>query len=187
MGRRCCRHSTSRAFESVSGDLLEEYRDTVIPARGQHGANVWYVSQVFRYGWRTTAVWATLFAGSFLTRDVMDWRLPTTDFHLRSTVSTSLAVGIFLLAGFWAASRSGSIKSGAIIGVVTATVAVPLQLVGSALLFAVWHGPVTLAAIRASGGLAEVFTLPVLTMPPCVLISTIGGVMGATFRWPSFS
>ena len=31
---------TSGAFESVSGDLLEEYRDTVFPTRGAQGTNV---------------------------------------------------------------------------------------------------------------------------------------------------
>ena len=30
---------TSRSFENVSGDLLEEYRDSVFPARGRHGAD----------------------------------------------------------------------------------------------------------------------------------------------------
>jgi hypothetical protein len=178
---------TSHAFESVSGDLLEEYRDTVFPARGAHRANVWYVSQVLRYGWHSTAVFAALFSASFLTRTAMDWRLPTTDFHLRSTVSTSLAVGIFLLVGFWAGSRSGSVRSGAIVGAVTAAVAVPLQLVGAALLVALWHDPVTLSAMRASGGLGEAFTLPLFTVLPCVLISSIGGLIGATIRRPAAS
>ena len=178
---------TSGAFESVSGDLLEEYRDTVFPARGAHGANVWYVSQVLRYGWRSAAVYAALFAGSFLARAVVDWRLPTTDFHFRSTVSTSLAAGIFLVAGFWAGSRSGSVRSGAIFGMAAAALAVPLQLVGSALLVALWHDPVTLDAMRSSGGLSEVFTMPFFTVLPCVLISSIGGVIGAAIRRPTAS
>jgi hypothetical protein len=174
----------SRAFESVSGDLLEEYRDTVFSARGAHGANLWYVSQVLRYGWRTTAVWATLFATSFVGRTAMDWRLPTADFYARSTVTTSLAVAIFLLAGLWAGFRSRSLTAGPLVGILTAIVALPIQLVGAALLLALWHDPVTLSAAHASGGLAEVFTLPLLTVLPCILISCVGGMIGATISRP---
>ena len=175
---------TSRAFENVSGDLLEEYRDTVFPARGRRGADVWYLSQVIGYAWRSAGVWATLFAASFLIRTAVDWRLPTTDFHTRSTVSTSLGLGIFLLAGFWAGSRTGSLRAGLIVGVVTAGLAVPLELIGAVLLTALWHDPVTLAAIRGSGGLGEVFTLPLFTVLPCVLISAVGGMVGAMMRPP---
>ena len=174
----------SRAFESVSGDLLEEYRETIFPARGQRGADRWYLSQVMVYAWRSAGVWATLFAASFLVRTAIDWRLPTTDFHLRSTVSTSLAFGIFLLAGFWAGWRSGSVRGAAIVGLVTAAFAVPLQIGGDLLLVTLWHDPATLAAIRGSGGLAEVFTLPLMTMLPCALISALGGMFGAMITAP---
>ena len=175
---------TSRAFESVSGDLLEEYRDTVFPARGRHGADLWYVSQVLGYGWRTAGAWATLFAVAFLTRTALDWRLPATDFQTRASVTTSIAFGIFLLAGFLAGSRSGSVRSGAIVGFVAACFAIPLQLAGSALLITLWHDPATLSAIRASGGLGEEFTMPFFTVIPCVIISAVGGMFGATMTRP---
>jgi hypothetical protein len=136
------------------------------------------------YAWRSAGVWATLFAASFLVRTAIDWRLPTTDFHLRSTVSTSLAFGIFLLAGFWAGWRSGSVRGAAIVGLVTAAFAVPLQIIGDLLLVALWHDPATLTAIRGSGGLAEVFTLPLMTMLPCALISALGGMFGAMITAP---
>jgi hypothetical protein len=174
----------SRDFESVSGDLLEEYRETIFPARGRRGADRWYLSQVLGYGWRSAGAWATLFAVAFLTRTAMDWRLPTTDFHTRSMVTTSLGLGIFLLAGFWAGSRSGSVRAGAIVGLVTAGLAVPLQLAGAAMLATIWHDPATLSAIRGSGGLGEVFTLPFFTVIPCVLISAAGGMFGATMTRP---
>ena len=170
---------SSHAFESVSGDLLEEYRDTVFPARGRRGADSWYVSQVIGYAWPSAGVWATLFAVSFLARAAVDWRLPTTDFQMRSTVSTALGLGIFLLAGLWAGVRTGSIRAGAVVGVATTGLAVPLQLIGAVLLVALWHDPASLSAIRGSGGLGEVFTLPLFTALPCVLISAVGGLFGA--------
>jgi hypothetical protein len=174
----------SRDFESVSGDLLEEYRETVFPDRGRHGADSWYMSQVMGYVWRSAGVFASLFAAAFLIRDVIDWRIPTTDFHLRSTLSTSIALGIFLLAGFWAGARTGSIRSGAIVGLASAGLAVPLQLVGAAVMITIWHDPVTLAAIRGSGGLGEVFTMPIFTVLPCVLISGVGGMFGVMMSPP---
>jgi hypothetical protein len=46
--------------ETVSGDLLEEYRDTVYPSRGRWRANLWFVRQVGGFAWRGTAVWGLL-------------------------------------------------------------------------------------------------------------------------------
>src|SRR4026208_319458 len=88
----------SRTFECVSGDLLEEYRDTIFPSRGQSAADAWYVSQVIGYARRAAGTWGALFAASYLVRTAIDWRLPTTDFQTRATVTTSVAFGIFLLA-----------------------------------------------------------------------------------------
>ena len=45
-------------FEAVSGDLLEEYRDRIYPARGPEQADVWYVRQVTGYGIRSVVVFA---------------------------------------------------------------------------------------------------------------------------------
>lgn len=173
---------TSRAFESVSGDLLEEYRETILGARGKRRADLWYVSQVLGYAWRNAGVWAILFASAFLVRTAVDWRMPTMDFRSRSLVSTTLGVGIFVLAGFWAGSRTGSFGAGGFVGVVTAALAMPLQLLGAVLLFALWHDPITLAAIRGSGGLQEVLSFPLVTVVPGVLFGAIGGVLGAVTK-----
>lgn len=37
--------------ESVTGDLLEEYRDSVLPERGRRRADIWYVMQVAGFVW----------------------------------------------------------------------------------------------------------------------------------------
>jgi hypothetical protein len=103
---------------------------------------------------------------------------------MRATVSTSLGIGIFLLAGFSAGWRTGSVRSAATFGLVTAALAATLQIVGDLLLVALWHDPVTLSAIRVSGGLGEVFSIPLMTVLPCVLISAVGGVFGAMMSTP---
>ena len=46
-------------------------------------------------------------------------------------------------------------------------------------LLAAWHDPITMAAIRTSGGLAEVLTLPLPMLPPGIVLGTIGGLLGA--------
>jgi hypothetical protein len=166
-------------FNTVSGDLLEEYRETVHPARGQRRADFWYVRQVLGFVWRGARLWAALFAAAFIARTAIDWLAPTTDFHFRSTVSTILGVGILLLAGFWTSLRSGSFVAGTVIGIATVAIAAPIAIVGAGALLAVWHDPMTIAAIRGSGGLEEVFTLPLLMAIPGVVLATVGGIFGA--------
>ena len=47
-----------RDRQTVSGDLLEEYRETIHPARGRRRADLWYVSQVVGFAWRANRTWA---------------------------------------------------------------------------------------------------------------------------------
>jgi hypothetical protein len=167
-------------FAGVSGDLLEQYRDSIHPVRGPRGADKWYVTQVLGFVWREASLWAALFAGAFVARTALDWLRPTTDFHLRSEVSTALAVGILLASGFWIAWRSGSFAAGAAAGFVTTAIAAILSIGGTAALLAIWHDPRTMNAISGSGGLEEALVLPVWLVLPGVVIGGIGGFAGAT-------
>jgi hypothetical protein len=56
-----------------------------------------------------------------------------------------------------------------------------ISIVGAVGLLAMWHGPQTMMAIRGSGsgGLGEVFTLPLLMILPGLLLGTVGGIAGA--------
>ena len=169
-------------FASVSGDLLEQYRDSIHPARGPRGADQWYVTQVLGFVWRGARLWAALFACAFVARTALDWLRPTTDFYTRSEVSTALAAGILLAAGFWTAWRSGSFAAGAAAGFATTGFAAGLSIGGTAVLLAIWHDPYTMTSIRGSGGLEEALVLPVFLILPGVVISGIGGFVGATFK-----
>lgn len=171
-----------RDVETVSGDLLEEYRLQVLPMRQKLAADVWYVNQAVCYAWRRVAVFAVMFALAFLARTALDWRMPVTDFHVRSTVTTFASMGILLLAGFAGGVRSGSSRIGALSGFVAAAFAVPIQLLGTIALLAVWHDPLTLSAIQGSGGLGEVITLPLLTVIPAIVLGGVGGALGAAGR-----
>jgi hypothetical protein len=169
-------------FDSVSGDLLEEYRDTVHSVRGQGGADAWYVMQVLGFVLRSARVWAVLFGAAFVTRTALDWLAPPVNFHARSTASTLLGIGILLAAGLWASWRSDSLLAGTLAGVAATSMGAVISVIGAAGLLAIWHDADTMAAIRASGGLGEVFELPIMMILPGAVLGTIGGVVGATVR-----
>jgi len=169
-------------FASVSGDLLEQYRDSIHPTRGRWRADRWYLAQVLGFVSRGARLWAALFAGAFVARGALDMLRPTTDFSTRSEVSTAVAAGILLAAGFWTAWRSGSFAAGVAAGLATTVIAAILAFGGTAALLAVWHDPRTMTAIRGSGGLEEDFVLPLFLILPGVVIGGVGGVVGATVR-----
>jgi hypothetical protein len=173
-----------RDFETVSGDLLEGFRANVYPARGSCGANVWYVRQVLGFLVRGAGIWGLVFGVAVVARTALDWFAPPTDFHARATVSTALGVGILLTAGLAASWRSGSVAAGALTGAVTAALGAIISMAGAAALLTIWHDSQTMAAIRGSGGLGEVFALPLLMLFPGALLGAFGGGFGAALsRW----
>ena len=167
--------------ESVSGDLLEEYRESVCPARGRVRADLWYVGQVAGFVWRRAWVWAVALAGAVVGREVLDWWLsPTNEFYARSVVSTLIAVSIFTTAGAWSAWRSRSIGAGVLAGLATGAISAAIVNVVSLGQLAVWHDPHTMSMIAASGGLEEVFVLPLIVVVPGTMCALVGGVVGKT-------
>jgi len=173
---------TPENFDNVSGDLLEEYRDSVLPSRGQHRADRWYVRQVLGFVWRKTRLWAFLFGGAFVARTALDWLAPPVTFDWRSTVSTAVGVAILLVAGARTGWRSGSFLTGSIAGLTIAALGAVVSISGAASLLAFWHDPATMSAIRQSGGLDEVFLLPLLLTLPGALVGTVGGMIGAAMK-----
>ena len=169
----------TESFPNVSGDLLEQYRDSILPARGLLLADRWYVSQVFGFVLRGALPWAALFAGAAVARNTFDWLHPATDYHARALTSTALAVGILLVAGFWTAWRSGSFLAGVVTGLSASTVAAGLTIVGNAVLLAFSFG---IDPAQGSGGLDELFHLPVMLILPGMAVCSIGGFLGASAR-----
>ena len=165
-------------FDAISGDLLEEYRESIHPARGRAGADRWYVTQLGGYVVRSTRWWGLIFGAAFVLRTGLDWIVPTSDFYARSTASTAVGAGLLLIAGFLAARRSGSFAAGTVAGVATAGLGALVSIAGAGALLALRHDPATLAAIDGSGGLDEVFTMPFMLVMPGVILGTLGGTMG---------
>ena len=168
--------------DSVSGDLLEEYRETLHAGRGRVAADRWYVRQVAGFMWRATWRWGALLATLTMARSALDWFLPPASFYTRSLVTTYTHVAVFVSVGFCAVWRGRSLSSAAATGLGAQIMAAPMIFVSTLVLMAVWHDPQTLEAIEQSGGIGELFTLPLAVMGPAVLLSTLGGAFGLTLR-----
>ena len=164
--------------ESVPGDLLEAYRDTIVPSRGPAAADWWYLRQVAGFAWRSLWIWIVVIAAADLWRTAIDWFVPTHDFRVRSMVTTWVAVALFSAAGFVAAWRTRSIRAAALAGFVTSVSTGLLSVAGALLLLAIWHDPATLAAIQGSGGLLEGLTLPLMIVVVATLLAAVGGIAG---------
>jgi hypothetical protein len=143
----------------------------------------WYWRQVVGFVFRSARIWAVLFAAAFIARTALDWLAPPFDFHARSTISTFVGIGLLFATGLWTSMRSGSLLAGTFAGVAATAIGAVISVVGAAGLLAIWHDPVTMAAIRASGGLGEVFELPIMMILPGAVLGTLGGMVGATINW----
>lgn len=168
---------SGRDRESVSGDLLEEYRESIHPSRSQARADAWYVYQVISFLLRSNATPALLLFVAIIGRTAFDWLAPTADFSTRATVSTVTSATILTIAGFIAASRSRSALAGTVAGTIIPLVIAPFVVLGMFFLLAVNHDPESLAAISASGGLSEALTFPLMLTIPGAILGTTGGLL----------
>ena len=168
--------------QAVSGDLLEEYRESIRPQRGQDAADYWYIRQVTGFAFYGNWIWAALLSGTFIARTAYDWFVPTDYFQDRSLVSTWLVFAILVSAGFRAAWQSGLLRSGLLAGIATTALSAVISILGVGSLYLVWHDPSTLAAIQGSGGLAEALMLPLMLVVPGMLLGAFGGMIGGLVR-----
>ena len=176
--------------ENVSGDLLEEYRESVLPARGASGADLWYLRQTAGFVLRATWWWGALSAAAVLTRSAFDWFVPPETFVERASATTYTAIALFLAAGFFTSWRTRSMRAGILAGITTGILSALLALAGSLIMLSVWHDERTLWAIDRSGGLEEVFTLPFFIIVPGTIIAALGGTLAkaaSLFRELRFS
>jgi hypothetical protein len=169
-------------FDAVSGDLLEEYRDRVHPARGQQRADSWYVRQVLGFAIRSVGAGGALFGTAIVVRTALDWFVPTQDFSVRSSISTYVGVGLLLVTGFWSAWRSGSFASGPLAAALATVIGAFISIAGAAGMLAIFHDAQTMSAIEGSGGLGEVFTMPIMMVVLALILGTIGGALGAAAK-----
>jgi hypothetical protein len=157
--------------ESVSGDLLEEYRETIVPALGS-AADRWYMRQVASFLFRASWAWGALLGAALVIRYLFDTFVPPTDYKMRATILTYAVFAACLLTGGHAAWRGRSMRAGILISISAATIGALISIVGSGVMLAIWHDP-TLDAWRRSGGLDEAF----IDVP--LKIVAIGAILGS--------
>lgn len=173
--------------DSVSGDLLEEYRESIVPALGA-GANRWYVRQVAGYVLRQTWMWGGLVACILKARFLYDIVVPIQYtphvIATRSAVMSNALIASFAMCAAWQAWRTGQIRTGVLSALVSAWIAGPLAIMGTIVFLAIRHDPATMAAIDGSGGIDELWGIPLLLLPLIAIVTgTAGAVVGKLFFW----
>jgi hypothetical protein len=163
----------ARDRETVSGDLMEEYRENVRPKSSKFAADAWYLGQVSRFAWRQ-ALWALVLAAVFEARTAYDWFVPTTDFRPRSEVTTYMMISLLLVIGASSTMRTRSFKAGVVSTLSALLGSAVICSAVTSLMYWSWRSPALLVAIQQSGGLAEVVTLPILLIVPGTIVGAIG-------------
>lgn len=164
--------------ESVSGDLLEEYRDTIVPTLGP-AADRWYVRQMGSFLLRASWTWGAILGAALVIRYLFDTLAPPTDYKMRATALTYTIMTACLLAGFSGAWRTRSMRAGVLTSLSAATMGALFSIVGTGLMLAIWHDPATLDAWRRSGGVDEAFIdVPLKLIALGSPIGTLGAVVG---------
>lgn len=178
--------------DSVSGDLLEEYREMVRAGRDRAAADRWYLRQMAGFLWRSTWAWAALLSALWVGRGVLDALVPPASFYTRSQFSTWSAVAIFTIIGFRAAWRgrafTGSVPeslASSVAAVISTQITANLMnFVGILVFLAIWHDPQTMAASARSGGLGEAFFLPIVITFPASVLAILGGTAAVLLPGP---
>jgi len=164
--------------ETVSGDLLEEYRDTIVPARGR-AADWWYIRQVAWYLLRASWAWGTVMGAALVFRYLLDTLVPPADYWMRATILTWTILGVCMLAGFVTAWRTRSMRAGVLASTTAATIAAIVSIAGAAIMLAIWHDPATIGEWRRSGGLDEAFIdVPLKIVALGVTVGSLGAALG---------
>ena len=168
--------------DCISGDLLEEYRQAIVPALGR-GADAWYIRQVARYVMWKTWIWAALVGGILITRYLFDTLAPIQYtpgvVAPRSAVMSDALIATFAFGAAWQTWRSGDLRGGVLAAFVTAALGGAFAAAGTIVCLAIWHDPATLQAAQDSGGLDEaLWAVPLLLIPIGLITGTAGAIAG---------
>ena len=189
-----------RDRDTISGDLLEEYREVALPTLGPARARRWYLREVRSLMAMTTTarvvritlVWAAAFVSAMLVRMVIDAFAPEDivafflaqsrdDFsqldYPRRWLPVLAVATIFTGAGFQVAWETGRIRIGVLVAIAVAAVG----FFATTLIVSIGR----LASIQISGGFYSAFALdphaPRLTLFVALLgLGAVLGALGAT-------
>jgi hypothetical protein len=100
--------------ETVSGDLLEEYRDAKLPALGLRRARVWYVRRVLGYFWRVAWPCVLLLSAIHIARDLFN-TFQNVDASTNGRMEQAFTVTVFpalFLIGVYGGRKTGRVGGG---------------------------------------------------------------------------
>ena len=164
--------------EAVSGDLLEAYRDAIVPTRGR-AAGLWYIRQVGWYLLRASWVWGTLIGSALVIRYLLDTLVPPVDYKTRASVLSWTLLGVCMLTGFLTAWRTRSMRGAVLASFTAATIGALVSILGAAMMLAVWHDPATLTEWRRSGGVDEaLIDVPLTVIAFGITMGIVGAALG---------
>jgi hypothetical protein len=170
----------SAEAETVTGDLIEEYRDAVYPASGEWRADLWFVRQVAGFAWRAAAPWGLLLAAFMSGRFVLDTFAPPVSYSARSFFTTWSAILLYLLAAAWASSRTGRAGTGMLIALGAHAVGWSVNVAITAAVFmgVIRNEPAMLSLFQQTGGWGEQWLLPLMLLPIVTVLGSAGGLLG---------
>jgi hypothetical protein len=170
--------------DSVSGDLLEEYREAIVPALGA-AADIWYVRQVGWFLLRASWLWGALVGASLVVRYLFDTLLPVNDYVMRSRVLSYTIIAVCVVTAFRMTLRTHSASAGVLTSVAAGAIGGLASIVGTAMMLAIWHDPATLQEWRNSGGLGEAFiVVPLIMIVIGAVMGTAGALLAKGISWP---
>jgi hypothetical protein len=170
--------------DNIDGDLLEEYREAMLPKRGRRRADAWYARQIAVFLWRLSWIFGVVVALQVLTRMMADTVAPPQSYQLRATLSTWGAISAYLFAGAYAGWHTHRAVTGAIVALAAHIIGQAIAIAGIiALYFAlISRDDTALRLFRATGDWGEVFGLPIVLAPVVVVLGLAGGALGARLR-----
>ena len=166
--------------ETVVGDLIEEYRDAVLPARGRRQADIWFVRQVAGFAWRAPVVWGLVVAAFIAGRFLLDTFAPPANYAQRSFFTTWSSIVLYLLAGAWGARRTGRTRAGVLVAVCAHAIGwiVSTAVTGVIFVGVIRNDAAMLNLFRETGGWGEQWLLPLMLLPFVLVLGSLGGVCG---------
>ena len=170
--------------ETVAGDLIEEYRDTVYPAVGAWRADFWLARQIAGFVWRVPLVWGLLVAAFIAGRFLADTFAPPQSYAARSFFTTWSSILLYLLAGAWGGRRTGRALAGVLVAAGAHAIGWTVNAAITAVVFVgvIRPEPAMLNLFYATGGWGEQWLLPVMLLPIVLVLGAIGGVFGRARR-----
>jgi hypothetical protein len=166
--------------ETVSGDLIEEYHDSILPSVGKPRADIWLARQVAGFVWRAPLAWGLIMAACMSGRFALDTFAPPADYGLRSFVTTWAAILIYLTAAAWSAHRTGRVSSGVLVAAAAHAVGWGLNGVVTIAIFiaAIRSQPEMVREFETTGGWGEIWFLPLMMLPVVLALGWTGGAFG---------